>query len=174
MRKIINGSKPALVVAALIAVVGITGTAYAGKSPGSDSKGDSKQGQTWSKNDKNDKNDKGKSNKWDKGDKGDKAPKGGSQWGQWGHSKGGRTSYGVATVNVSRGGQPATAWATYSTALGSPVGDNTGGVFRFTCSTANAPCTVSVGGCHPLALGRCRRDLPARPDLPPGLQRRWA
>ena len=42
--------------------------------------------------------------------------------------------------------QPATAWATYSTALGSPVGDNTGGVFRFTCSTANAPCTVSVGG----------------------------
>ena len=104
MRKIINGSKPALVVAALVAVVGITGTAYAGKSPGSDSKGDSKQGQTWSKNDKNDKNDKGKSNKWDKGDKGDKAPKGGSQWGQWGHSKGGRTSYGVATVNVSRGG----------------------------------------------------------------------
>ncbi len=47
-------------------------------------------------------------------------------------------------MNVSRGGEPATAWATYSTALGSPVGDNTGGVFRFTCSTANAPCTVSV------------------------------
>jgi hypothetical protein len=47
-------------------------------------------------------------------------------------------------VWVSRGGNPATAWATYSTLLGSPVGDNTGGVFRFTCSTANAPCTVAV------------------------------
>jgi hypothetical protein len=145
VRKIINGffhgSKPALVVAALVAVVGITGTAYADKSPGS--KGD-KQSQNAPKSDKGD---KGKSDKGDKGDKGkgDKDPKG-NNWGQWGHNKGGRVSYGVATVNVSRGGQPATAWATYSTALGSPVGDNTGGVFRFTCSTANAPCTVSVGG----------------------------
>jgi hypothetical protein len=130
MRKIISGlfhgSKPALVVAALVAVVGVTGTAYAGKHPGSDSKGDAKQGQTWSKS--------------SKGDKGNKDPK----WGNWGHSKGGRTAYGVATVNVSRGGAAAVAWATYSTALGSPVGDTTGGVFRFTCSTANAPCTVSV------------------------------
>ena len=42
------------------------------------------------------------------------------------------------------GADAATAWATYSTVLGSPVGDTTGGVFRFTCSTANAPCTVAV------------------------------
>jgi hypothetical protein len=144
MRKIISGlfhgSKPALAVAVLVAAVGVTGTAYAGKSGGSGSKGDSKQSQTWKKSDKGDKNDKG-----NKGSKGDKDPKG-PNWGQWGHAKGGRVAYGVATVNVSRGGAPATAWATYSTALGSPVGDNTGGVFRFTCATAMAPCTVSVGG----------------------------
>jgi len=140
MRKIISGlfhgSKPALIVAVLVAVVGVTGTAYAGKSDGSNSKGDSKQSQTWKKSDKGD--------KWNKG-KGDKDPKA-PNWGQWGHAKGGRVAYGVATVNVSRAGAPATAWATYSTALGSPVGDNTGGVFRFTCSTAMAPCTVSVAG----------------------------
>jgi len=140
MRNIISGlfhgSKPALLVAVLVAVVGVTGTAYAGKSDNSGSKGDSKQRQTWKKSDKGNKGEKG-----DKG-KGDKAP----NWGQWGHAKGGRVAYGVATVNVSRGGAPATAWATYSTALGSPVGDTTGGVFRFTCSTAVAPCTVSIGG----------------------------
>jgi hypothetical protein len=66
-----------------------------------------------------------------KGEKGDdgKAPK---------------VDYGVAKVNVSRGGGAYSTWATYSTALGSPVGDNTGGVFRFTCSTVNAPCKVKV------------------------------
>ena len=134
MRKIIHGlfhgSKPALVVAALVAVVGITGTAYADKNPGS--KGD-KQGQNAPKSDKGDKG------------KGDKDPKN-TNWGQWGHKKGGRASYGVATVNVSRSPGAPTAWATYSTALGSPVGDTTGGVFRFTCKTEQAPCTVSVGG----------------------------
>ena len=55
-----------------------------------------------------------------------------------------KVDYGVAKVNVSRGGGAYSTWATYSTALGSPVGDNTGGVFRFTCSTANAPCKVKV------------------------------
>ncbi len=73
--RFINGSKPALVVAALVAVVGITGTAYAGKSPGSGSKGDAKQTQSWSKNDKNKGNKWDKSDKWDKGDKADKDPK---------------------------------------------------------------------------------------------------
>ncbi len=60
------------------------------------------------------------------------------------------TQYGIVNVYVSRGhnadgvqNAPAT-WATYSTALGSPVGDNTGGSFRFTCSSANAPCVISV------------------------------
>ena len=36
------------------------------------------------------------------------------------------------------------AWATYSTELGSPVGDTTGGSFRFTCTAAQEPCKVSV------------------------------
>jgi hypothetical protein len=32
----------------------------------------------------------------------------------------------------------------YSTALGSPLADTTGGTFRFTCSAAQAPCFVAV------------------------------
>ena len=51
-------------------------------------------------------------------------------------------AYGIAKVFVSRGGTAATPWATYSTLLGSPVGDTTGGSFRFTCATA--PCQISV------------------------------
>ena len=51
--------------------------------------------------------------------------------------------YGVAAVDVTRGGTAAT-WAVYSTELGSPVGDSTGGTFRFTCSAAQAPCFVAV------------------------------
>jgi hypothetical protein len=53
-------------------------------------------------------------------------------------------TYGVARVHVARGSSPASVWATYSTSLGSPVGDTAGGTFRFTCSAANAPCTISV------------------------------
>ncbi len=105
-------SKPLVLVVALLAVVGVTGTAYA-VSPSHTSKAKSHS-------------DRG----GHKGHKGGKSEKG--------------AEYGVATVNVSRGGKPATAWATYSTRLGSPVGDTTSGVFRFTCATANAPCTVSV------------------------------
>lgn len=52
--------------------------------------------------------------------------------------------YGVASVWVSRSGKDATAWATYSTLLGGPAGDNTGGTFRFTCTTAQAPCTIAL------------------------------
>jgi hypothetical protein len=53
--------------------------------------------------------------------------------------------YGVANVMVSRGGTPASIWAQYATPLGSPVGNNVAsGVFRFTCTTAKAPCTISV------------------------------
>jgi hypothetical protein len=51
--------------------------------------------------------------------------------------------YGAASILVSRNGSPASTWATYSTALGSPYGDTTGGTFRFTCSgTVN--CTIGV------------------------------
>jgi hypothetical protein len=159
MRKTISGllrsTRPALVMAVLVAVVGVTGTAYANKGhhhPGGSKKGDptttsptpaptpvvttpavapvTSHGDNSDTSDKSDhKGWDGKSWKHHKGHKGHKVPS---------------PDYGVATVNVSRGGQPATTWATYSTALGSPVGDNTGGVFRFTCSTANAPCTVAI------------------------------
>lgn len=54
------------------------------------------------------------------------------------------SEYGVANVLVSRGGGHPTVWATYSTALGSPVGTTTGGAFRFSCSEAQAPCKVSI------------------------------
>lgn len=54
--------------------------------------------------------------------------------------------YGVAEVKVSRGGAAATTWAVYSTTVGSPVGDTTGGTFRFTCNVAQAPCTVALTG----------------------------
>jgi hypothetical protein len=74
------------------------------------------------------------------GEKGPQGPKGD----KGDDGKPSKVDYGVAKVNVSRGGGAYTAWATYSTALGSPVGDTTGGVFRFTCSTANAPCKVKV------------------------------
>ena len=47
-------------------------------------------------------------------------------------------------VRVQRGTGGQTPWATYSTELGSPVGDTTGGSFRFTCSSAQEPCMVSV------------------------------
>ena len=53
------------------------------------------------------------------------------------------SEYGVVAVDVTRGGSTAT-WAVYSTELGSPVGDTTGGTFRFTCSGAQAPCFVAV------------------------------
>ena len=53
------------------------------------------------------------------------------------------SEYGVVAVDVTRGGSTAT-WAVYSTALGSPVVDTTGGTFRFTCDGAQAPCFVAV------------------------------
>jgi hypothetical protein len=46
-------------------------------------------------------------------------------------------------VRVDRG-SGAGIWATYSTTLGSPVGDTTGGTFRFTCNDTQAPCKVSA------------------------------
>ena len=53
-------------------------------------------------------------------------------------------AYGVAQVLVQQGSAAPPAWATYSTRLGSPVGDTTGGVFRFSCSATQAPCKVTV------------------------------
>ncbi len=68
-----------------------------------------------------------------KGDQGDA----GSQGPPW------VPEYGVANVRVDRGSGPG-IWATYSTTVGSPVGDTAGGAFRFTCSDAQAPCKVSA------------------------------
>ncbi len=51
--------------------------------------------------------------------------------------------YGVAAVDVTRGTSTAT-WAVYSTPLGSPVGDTTGGSFRMSCSASQAPCAVAI------------------------------
>jgi hypothetical protein len=133
---------------ALVAVVGISGTAWADHSKGSNSGNDSAAAAS-------DTSQAAQSGSF--GDKGDWADKsdhhGKSHWKpkkHKGHHKGNNADYGVATVNVSRGHDAngvqnaASAWATYSTALGSPVGDTTGGTFRFTCSTVNAPCTVAV------------------------------
>jgi hypothetical protein len=135
-----GGGKSLMVLATVVAVASIGGTAFAGKGGDGNDNGpkaahsDGKGG-------------KGSKGAWKhKGDKSDHA----NNWWKWKkHHDGGEEAdtpeYGVATVSVARGGQPPTVWATYSTLLGSPVGDTTGGVFRFTCSTANAPCTVSVG-----------------------------
>ena len=65
-----------------------------------------------------------------KGPKGDNAP---------------AEEYGVAIVRVQRGTGAATPWAVYSTELGSPVGDTTGGTFRFTCQpVVHETCRVSL------------------------------
>ena len=54
--------------------------------------------------------------------------------------------YAEGVVLVKRGSGSPTPWATDSTVLGSPLGfgDTASGEFRFTCSTANAPCAVSL------------------------------
>ena len=51
--------------------------------------------------------------------------------------------YGVGAVDVTRGGSTA-LFGLYSTVLGSPVVDTTGGTFRFTCNADQAPCSVAV------------------------------
>jgi hypothetical protein len=52
--------------------------------------------------------------------------------------------YAIVTVFVDRGSGPH-RWAFYSAPLGSPAGTTTGGVFRFSCSAAQAPCKISYG-----------------------------
>lgn len=59
--------------------------------------------------------------------------------------KGDKEEYGIAVVRVQRGATAAvTPWAVYSTELGSPMGDSTGGTFRFTCRAGNSVCKVSI------------------------------
>jgi hypothetical protein len=52
--------------------------------------------------------------------------------------------YAVGNVFVSRGSAAPGLWASYSAAMGSPIGTTTGGQFRFTCSASQAPCKVSI------------------------------
>lgn len=83
--------------------------------------------------------------------------------------------YGVAAVYVQRGNASPSIWATYSTRLGSPVGDTTGGTLRFTCSAANAPCRVSLGAAilsNGLGAGGIYpRVMIQRQDLSAGFQK---
>ena len=54
--------------------------------------------------------------------------------------------YAIVTVFVDRGGVGGPSrFAFYSAPLGSPAGTTTGGVFRFSCSAAQAPCKISYG-----------------------------
>jgi hypothetical protein len=86
--------------------------------------------------------------KGDKGDKGDTGPQGPVAVGDKP-----TVDYGVANVLVGRHkivagvdtGVVTSIWAQYATPLGSPVGNNVAsGVFRFTCATPQAPCSISV------------------------------
>jgi hypothetical protein len=53
--------------------------------------------------------------------------------------------YGIGEVLVDRGdGAGAVVWATYSTSLGSPVGDTASGEFVFTCKNVTNGCNVSL------------------------------
>ena len=73
-----------------------------------------------------------------KGPKGPRGPQGP------GGSGGSGAEYAVANVLVSRGGAAPVVWATFSATLGSPVGTTAGGLVRFSCSAAQAPCKVSL------------------------------
>jgi Collagen triple helix repeat (20 copies) len=84
--------------------------------------------------------------------------------------------YAVVTVFVDRNAVTGpTRYATFSVALGSPVGTTTGGDFRFSCSAAQAPCKISFGAAvisdqsgnalvHPRLL--IHKESGAIPDAP--------
>jgi hypothetical protein len=84
-----------------------------------------------------------------KGDQGPQGPQGpaGPQGPPGPAGGGGSTTseYGVANVFVKRGDRAPSRFASYSVALGSPVGSTTGGAFRFSCAAADAPCKISLG-----------------------------
>jgi Collagen triple helix repeat (20 copies) len=87
------------------------------------------QGLQGLKGDTGDKGEQGlQGEKGEKGDKGEDAPE----------------EYGVAVVRVKRGEGTASEWARYSVELGSPVGDTTGGTFRFTCRVGDGQCEVTI------------------------------
>ena len=54
------------------------------------------------------------------------------------------TDVGIASVFVARGDAAPSRWGTYSVPLVAP-GSTSGGQFRFSCSVAQEPCSVSLG-----------------------------
>jgi hypothetical protein len=63
---------------------------------------------------------------------------------QWNVGADAPIEYGVGSIWVQRGTGAPGSWADYSTRVGSPVGDTTGGTFRFTCSSSHSVCYVYV------------------------------
>ncbi len=45
---------------------------------------------------------------------------------------------------IARGDVNPVPWQIVSTEIGAPVGDTTGGSFRFTCTVAHDTCTVTI------------------------------
>lgn len=81
--------------------------------------------------------------------------------------------YAVANVFVSRGTAAPGLWATYSAAMGSPIGTTTGGQVRFTCRSADKHCMVSIsaavlsnttGSAHVYARVLIYKQIPGGPD----------
>ena len=81
--------------------------------------------------------------------------------------------YAVANVFVSRGTAAPGIWATYSAAMGSPIGTTTGGQFRFTCRSADKHCKVSIsaavlsnttGSAHVYARVLIYKQIPGGPE----------
>lgn len=80
----------------------------------------------------------------DQGRKGDKDHDRDDRKGKKDHDENRGPEYGIAAVSVQRGTGAPAVWAAYSTRLGSPVGDTTGGTFRFTCRAGDGSCKVTV------------------------------
>jgi hypothetical protein len=163
MSGLLRSSRAVMLLAVLVAVVGVSGTAYANKGSSGDKKGAVAAGKqlhklTVSHGGRIHKSHKAhKSHKKHNGDNDNDGNHGDNNQGDDHHGDNNDgddhhgdngdhhgAEYGIATVSIKRGAPPASVWATYSTLLGSPVGDNTGGVFRFTCNVSQAPCEISV------------------------------
>jgi hypothetical protein len=77
-------------------------------------------------------------------------------------------TYGTAAVLVARGAGSAVPWATYSTTIGSPIGDNTGGIFRFTCRAGDGTCKVTLAADGPAGTQVFPRILIHKQELSAG------
>ena len=71
-------------------------------------------------------------------------------------------------MSVQRGSGTSVPWATYSTTLGAPAGDTTGGAFRFTCTTTHATCKLSLQASGPAGTTVYPRVLIYKQDVNAG------